>query len=128
MNDSLFEALMVGVNTFIFIIALTAGITLMGQINEMVEYTQLETSSASTGSLIESYGDTAERTYTGAEIYALYGQYKQDDLPEDITIKVKTNGAAYNISEHIKKDGLKYLSKTFVLDKVTPTEFLFVMK
>ena len=127
MDNSAHEALMIGVNTFIFIVALTAGIMLMGKINDLVEFTKQETSAPSAGSLIETYGETVERTFTGAEVYALYGQAKKGELPTGMKITVNISGSTYSIDKYGSK-GLSYLSKIFVLEKATANNFVFRLK
>ena len=127
MDNSAYEALMIGVNTFIFIVALTAGIMLMDKINDLVEFTKQETSVASAGSLIETYGETAERTFTGAEVYALYGQAKNGELPTGMKITVNLSGSKVNITNYGTR-GLKYLNSIFVLEKATENNFVFRLK
>ena len=124
MNDSLQQAIMIGVNTLILVIALTVGITLMSSINDLVEYTKKPLGTAGGGSLVESFGETDERTFSGAEVYALYGQYLNGQLQEDIVIEVGTG----NISEYGLNYGQNYLNRTFEMIYKGSNKFLFKLK
>lgn len=127
MNDSAFEALMIGVNTFIFIIALTSGILLMGKINDLVEYTKKEVASNSNGALIENEGEIASRSFLGTEVYALYGQAKRGELESGVEIKVNLNGVKQKIEDY-GGIGLVYLSDTFLLQITDENKFVFVLQ
>ena len=77
MEESAFEAVMTGVNVFVFIVALTAGITLMSTVIDMVNYANYNASVGMNGSLAENVGYIEDRTYTAAEVLTYYR--KQDD-------------------------------------------------
>ena len=128
MSSSLQEALMLGIYTLIFITALTAGIMLMANINDMVDYVKQLTFSTSSGNLMEEYGDTQERTFKGTEIYSFYGQYKEGNLKEDLVINVVLEGEEKCNLEEFSELGISYLDEIFTLRYIGENNLLFELK
>ncbi|MBR5227883.1 MAG: hypothetical protein IKV94_04510 [Clostridia bacterium] len=69
------EALIIGMNVFVFVIALTCGVMLMTTVLNMSEVANDIIKDTSTSSLLELYGEGEERLYTGDELLALYQKY-----------------------------------------------------
>ena len=72
MEHSAYEAIMIGVNVFVFIAALSAGILLMSSIIDMVNFANEQAVVGMNGSLAESVGVVTERVYTGAQMLSYY--------------------------------------------------------
>lgn len=127
MENSAYEALIIALNTFVFAVALTAGMVLMNSINEMVEYTKINIESEVGGNLIKEYGNEQERTFTGAEVLSYYGQKVNGKL-EGVTIKVRAGGAETDIKTFGEGAGMGYLNKTFILECRGANNYLFRLK
>lgn len=92
MEQSAFEAVMIGVNVFVFIIALTAGILLMGNIINMVNYANENAVIGMNGTLAETVGVVEERIYSGEDLLTYYRRYVAENYTdEDNNIKNKSN-------------------------------------
>ncbi|MBQ8044292.1 MAG: hypothetical protein IJ272_09160 [Clostridia bacterium] len=72
MEQSAFEAVMTGVNVFVFIIALSAGILLMSNVIDMVNFANERAIVGMNGTLAENVGIVDERIYTGAQMLTYY--------------------------------------------------------
>ena len=127
MENSAYEALIIGLNVFVFAVALTAGMALMTRINEMVEYTKINIESHVGGNLVKEYGNEQERTFTGAEVLSYYGQKVNGKL-EGVTIKVRAGGAESDILTYGKNSGMGYLNKIFILECRGENNYLFRLK
>ncbi len=79
MEQSASEAIMIGIYVFIFAIALSAGVTLMTSILDMVEIMNEPYIVGMNGTLAESIGEDHERLYTGPEIRH-YGSKSGDNI------------------------------------------------
>ena len=121
------EAIMIGVNVIVFIIAVSAAMTLMQSVNGMVEVARVSIEQNAGGSLMQKYGNTEERTFSGAEVYALYGQQLEGENG-DKTILVKKDGSTYTLEQFISLYGTNYLSETFVLFNEKENEFVLELK
>lgn len=77
MEQSAFEALMIGVYVFVFIIALTAGILLMSNVIDMVNYANDQAVVGMNGTLAETVGVVSERVYTGAQLVTYYREQEE---------------------------------------------------
>ena len=86
MEKSAIEALIIAMNTVIFVVALGVGMTLMRNVNKMVEITREVRDSVISGNLAESYSGITERTITGAQLYSLYRQYNAGEFDGSIYI------------------------------------------
>ena len=120
----MYDAIILGVNTIIFTAALTAGMLLMGTINEMVEYTKINIESPVGGNLTQEYGDEAKRTFTGAEVFAVYGQMQRGEI-KDKTIKVKVGASTTNILDYGANTGISHISDTFILKCTDEKNYFF---
>lgn len=130
MENSAYEALILGLNVFIFMLAVSAGMVLMTTINQMIDYTREVGEAEVGGNLVKEYGEQQEREFTGAEVYALYGQELKGEL-EGYTIKVNAGGATQSLKNYGKTIGLSNLNKIFIMTsngansytlKIKPTE------
>ena len=110
MEQNAYEALFLGVNVFVFIIALTAGILLMTNLMNMVNYANENSVVGMNGSLAESVGNVQKRIYTGAQIMTYYNKLvenfcksggKEQDLSVVYYVKTNKNGHEYRIDKYI---------------------------
>jgi len=77
MEQSAFEAVMIGVNTFVFIVALSAGILLMSSVIDMVNFANERAIVGMNGTLAENVGVVNERIYTGAQILTYHRKLEE---------------------------------------------------
>lgn len=75
MESSGEQALIIGVNVFILIIALTGAIMLMATVLNMSEAANTAIKATTDSSLMTLYGDTEERIYTGEQVLAVVEEY-----------------------------------------------------
>ena len=122
MEQSAFEAVMTGVNVFVFMIALTASILLMSNVMDMVNYANENAIVGMNGSLAESIGVVNERIYTGRQMLTYFRkQVEIQTLNKDQTeylfsVKLDETGAERELSQFINSEALKnYLNEKFVL-------------
>ena len=110
MEQNAYEALFLGVNVFVFIIALTAGILLMTSLMNMVNYANENAVVGMNGSLAESVGIVNERIYTGSELITYYNNFvesicKAKEKNEDITtryyVRTSKTGQEQRIDKYI---------------------------
>lgn len=127
MNESTYDALILGLNIFVFTVALTAGMALMASINQMVEYTKTSIEQQIGGNLVQEYGDEAERTFTGAEVLSFYGQKLNGKL-KDYNLYVRAGGAQSEIMVYGKNSGTGYLNRTFIMKCINANTFLFELQ
>ena len=99
----------------------------MTSINQMVAYTKENLEAEVGGNLIKEYGNEQERTFTGAEVLAYYGQKVNGKL-EGVTIKVRAGGSETDILTYGKNSGMGYLNKTFTLECRGENNYLFRLK
>lgn len=121
MEQSAYEAIMIGVNAFVFIIALTASILLMSNIIDMVDYANEQAIVGMNGSLAESVGVVEERIYSGYDLLTYYREEQQ------LAEKGQTSNKIYNVmlneevgykklDEVIKDNSFSsYMDKQFLL-------------
>lgn len=127
MEQSAFEAVMIGVNVFVFIIALTAGILLMGNIINMVNYANENAVIGMNGTLAETVGVVDERVYNGEDLLTYYRRYvDQNYTDEEDNVKNKSNyeylvklsklGIEETLQEFIEKESyFNYINSKFEL-------------
>lgn len=122
MEQSMFEALMVGVYVFIFITALTAGVLLMSNIIDMVNYANDQASVGMNGSLAETVGIVEERLYTGAQLLTYYKEQakreelSQEKLPYDFYVKESESGHESSLQNFIERTSVSgYINSKFIL-------------
>ena len=118
MEQSAFEAVMIGVNVFIFIIALTAAILLLSTVLNMVNYANNNAIIGMNGSLAEHIGVVYERSYTGTELLTYYRKEKANkDSEYSFRVKLTANSNEYPITSYIENErASNYVHDTFVLN------------
>lgn len=79
MEQSAYEAVIIGVNAFVFIVALSAGILLMTSVLDMVNFANERAIVGMNGTLAESVGIVNERIYTGSQMLT-YNRKQQEAL------------------------------------------------
>ena len=131
MEQSAWEALMLGVSIFVFVIALSAAVLLMTNILDMVNIANERAMTGMNGSLAESIGVIEERTYTGAQLLTYYRE-QQEELEElqgqgkELKLKYEfqvVDGLTKTLEEYIKsKDISSYFNKEFLLTYKGETE------
>ncbi len=125
MENSAYDAVIIAVNTLIFMVAVSIGMLLMTTVNRMVEYTKQIADSEIGGNLIQEFGDIQKRTYTGAEVYAVYGQALKGELT-GYTIRVRSGGSTSDIKTYGSQYGMAQLNATFVLDCTGTKSYTFI--
>ena len=117
MEQSAYEAIMIGVNVFVFIIALTAAILLMSNVIDMVNYANEQAIVGMNGTLAESVGVVTERTYTGAQMLNYYGKIKEDaNIGYAFNVKLSELGEEKDIVTFVESQSIKnYLNEQFIL-------------
>ncbi len=75
MESSAEQALILGINLFILIIALTCAIMLMTTVLDMSNAANTTIKTTMNSSLMTLYGGTNERIYTGEQLLALVSEY-----------------------------------------------------
>lgn len=121
------QAIMIGVNAVIFMVAVSAAMLLMQSVNGMVESARTAIEQNAGGSLMQEYSENRERTLSGTEVYALYGQQSEGENKEK-TILVRTNVKTYTLEEFVDEFGTDYLSETFTLINENENEFILELK
>lgn len=102
MEQNAYEALFLGVNVFVFIIALTAAILLMTNLIGMVNYANENVVVGMNGSLAESIGNVENRVYTGAELLAYYR--KTIDKDDKYFVRTSQGGHEITLKKYINDD------------------------
>ena len=111
MENTTYEAVMIGVSVFVFIIALSAGVILMTSILNMVEYANQTAIKGMNGTIAESIGEVETRIYTGEQVLAYYNKNSQKYL---LTIKLSKDGDEKKLSNVINQKS-DYIKKQFEL-------------
>lgn len=118
MEQSAYEALMIGVNAFVFIIALTAGILLMSNVSDMVNYANENAIRGMNGTLAESVGIVHERIYSGEQLLAYYRKMidETSEYKYDYTVKTSSSGAEKSLKSFVESQSIyQYLDREFEL-------------
>jgi len=122
MEQSAFEALMIGVYLFIFIAALTAGVLLMSNVLDMVNFANEQAIVGMNGTLAETVGVVNERIYTGAQLLTYYREQKERQTLEKaelgyrFNVKSSENGEESSLNSFIENiSSLNKLNKKFIL-------------
>lgn len=120
MEQSAYEALMIGVYVFVFIIALTASILLMSNVMDMVNYANNRASVGMNGTLAETVGIVDERIYTGAQLLTYYREEKERQELEKQELKYKFNVSDGNgetsLANYVETTSINnYLNEKFIL-------------
>lgn len=115
MENSAFEALMIGVNVFVFIIALSAAVILMSNVINMVNYANENAIRGMNGSLAESVGIVHNRIYSGEQVLACYGKLEKYNN-YNFSIKLSELGTAIPLKSYIESESIyNYMDKQFEL-------------
>jgi len=122
MEQSAFEAVMTGVNVFVFIIALSAGILLMSSVIDMVNFANERAIVGMNGTLAENVGVVNERIYTGGEMLTYYREQleRQETGKQEqnysFNVKLSELGNEEPLARYIEGATLKnYLNEQFTL-------------
>jgi len=122
MEQSAFEALTIGVSVFVFIVALTAGVLLMSNVIDMVNYANEQAIVGMNGTLAESVGVVTERIYTGSQMLTYYRQQvqasEQEKNPSEYVfyVKLSETGEEQLLDKFISEKSLSnYINKEFLL-------------
>lgn len=118
MEQSAFEAIMIGVYVFIFIIALSAGITLMTNILDMAEYANESAAASMNGTIAENIGIVHERKYSGEQVLAYYRRMIDEtgDSKYNFTIKLSNLGQEKKLQPYIESESIyNYMDSEFEL-------------
>ena len=122
MEQSAFEALMIGVYVFVFITALTAGVLLMSNVIDMVNYANDQAIVGMNGTLAETVGVVNERVYTGAQLVTYYREQEERETLEKEESKYTFNvtlgqgQAERSLKNFIEQNSaLEFLNEKFVL-------------
>ena len=102
MDESAQQAVQLGVNVTIFIIALTIGITLMLGVRDVAEKAFEYNASIPTGSRVISVANDNRRVISGDEILSYYSNYMTDEnhaLSDKFIIKVENKSGTRSITK-----------------------------
>lgn len=123
MEQSAFEAFMIGVNVFVFVAALSAGILLMSNIIDMVNFANNQAIVGMNGTLAESVGEVTERVYTGAQMLNYYKKTLDTEnsaiTPLEYVFKVRLDklGQEDSLENYIQDETINnYINKEFMLE------------
>ena len=101
MESSGEQALLIGVNVFILIIALTCAIMLMVTVLNMSNAANTVIKTTTSSSLMTLYGGTNERIYTGEQVIATIEEYNSPttNMKERMVLKLKSGDTETEIVE-----------------------------
>ena len=123
MEQSAFEAVLLGVNVFVFVAALSAGVLLMSNVLDMVNFANERAIVGMNGSLAESVGEVTERIYTGAQMLNYYRDEIEAENLESLafnykfSVKLSKLGQEQSLKRFVQSDGfITYINKEFVLE------------
>lgn len=100
MEESASEALVIGVNVFVFIIALTASILLMTNVLNMVNFANESAVKGMSGTLADSVGVVEDRLVSGSDLITYYRRYK---LTTNTDIESENYGKTNSDTEYLVK-------------------------
>lgn len=127
MDSAAEEALVIGVNVIIFVIALTCAILLLTTVLNMSQAANTIATDTSDSTLMELYGEVDERKYSGTEVLAIIEEYTRatSGMQEKyvLQLKIGTN-AEYVENRTISLDDLKKEYKLVYkgkFDSIDPT-------
>lgn len=98
MESSGEQALIIGVNVFILVIALTCAIMLMTTVLNMSNAANTVIKTTTDSSLMTLYGGTNERVYTGSQVLAIIEGYRASNSNMQDKYYITINGAETTIS------------------------------
>lgn len=87
------QALLIGVNVFILVMALTSAVLLMTTVLNMSDVANTKIKTNSDSSLMALYGETNERIYTGEQVLAIINGYfsETSNMSERFVLKINGN-------------------------------------
>lgn len=99
MESSAERALEIGLNVFVFIIALTCSLLLMTNVLKISELASTIIKDTGNSTLMELYGETNERIYSGNEMFAIISEYISDtnNIKSKIILRLNSNGVEKDI-------------------------------
>ena len=118
MEQSAYEALMIGVSVFVFIIALSAAVLLMSNVLDMVNFANEQAIVGMNGTLAETVGIVNERIYTGSQLLSFYEKSLNNKTnTSEFKVKLSERGQEKTIENFVNTEVLiGYLNKEFVLE------------
>ena len=125
MEQNAYEALFIGVNVFVFIIALTAAILLMTNLISMVNYANENVVVGMNGSLAEIIGFVQDRIYTGSELLSFYRKNIDNNK---YFVRESNGGHEVRLKKYIEDEALDtfYKSKFELVYKGNSSEDQYV--
>lgn len=118
MESSSEQALIIGVNVFILIIALTCAIMLMTTVLNMSNAANTVIKTTTDSTLMTLYGGTNDRVYTGEQVLALVEEYFSPTTNMDEKYILMIDGISVTQTEIVRKKSvldsvyhLKYVGK-----------------
>lgn len=134
MESSSEQALLIGVNVFILIIALTCAIMLMVTVLNISNAANTVIKTTTSSSLMTLYGGTNERIYTGEQVIATIEEYNSPttNMADRMVLKLKVgnkettidkNYGSYdkdtlNAKYHLKYYGKESDKDVYVFEKI----------
>ena len=118
MENSAYEALMIGVYVFVFIIALTSSIALMTNILDMADYANKVVVSGTGETIEENENIVYERLYSGEQVLAYYGRMKEDKMADKYNFRIKFSKleAERDLTSYINSEAItNYIHDEFEL-------------
>lgn len=103
MESSSEQALLIGVNILILIIALTSAIMLMTTVLDMSELANTTIKTKVDSTLMNLYGNTTERIYTGEQVLAIIEEYFSPTTNIDEKYILMVNGTSVAGTEGTKE-------------------------
>lgn len=97
------RALEIGVNVFIFIIALTSAMMLLSNVLNISEAANDIIKDTSNSTLLELYGDTEERIYQGDEVIAVINEYLSETAQVNKDVILKLTNSDTEVPKEVKE-------------------------
>ncbi len=123
MEQSAFEAVMTGVNVFVFIVALSAAILLMSNVIDMVNFANERAITGMNGTIAENVGVVNDRIYTGAQMLTYYKNQMQrleserQPLDYEFNVRLTELGDEYPLASYVQTESLEnYINEEFILE------------
>lgn len=133
MESSGEQALLIGVNVFILIIALTCAIMLMSTVLNISNAANTVIKTNTTSSLMPLYGETNERIYTGEQVLAEIAEYNSPtaNIRNKMILKLKIGDKYEEVGNvvtftkdrldsdyHLKYDGKSGEKDVYIFEKI----------
>ena len=123
METSAEKALEIGLNVFVFIMALSGAIVLLTSVLDMSEVANNTIKSSGQNSLLALYGENEERKYLGYEILAVISEFREEtnDISEDIIFYIRNTAGVEEIIDSNFNFTTSILQRTYLLEYTGPT-------